>query len=60
MYECGIRSVTEYIHAYSEGLRRSPEEYGTVGGLIKSDFIMNSMNKIRPFGVRALLGSRTG
>jgi len=26
-YECGIRSVAEDNHAYSEGLRRSPEEY---------------------------------
>ena len=27
LYECGIRSVTEDIHAYSEGRHRSPEEY---------------------------------
>jgi hypothetical protein len=26
-YGCGIRSVVEDNHAYSEGLRRSPEEY---------------------------------
>ena len=26
--ECGIRSGAEDIHAYSEGRRRSPEEYG--------------------------------
>jgi len=27
-YGCGIRSIVEDNHAYSEGLRRSPEEYG--------------------------------
>jgi len=27
-YGCGIRSKAEDNHAYSEGLRRSPEEYG--------------------------------
>uniref|UniRef100_A0A6C0HTT4 Uncharacterized protein n=1 Tax=viral metagenome TaxID=1070528 RepID=A0A6C0HTT4_9ZZZZ len=27
IYGCGIRSVVEDNHAYSEGLRRSPEEY---------------------------------
>uniref|UniRef100_A0A6C0HTT2 Uncharacterized protein n=1 Tax=viral metagenome TaxID=1070528 RepID=A0A6C0HTT2_9ZZZZ len=27
--ECGIRSGAEDIHAYSEGRRRSPEEYAT-------------------------------
>jgi len=27
LYGCGIRSVVEDNHAYSEGLRRSPEEY---------------------------------
>jgi len=29
LFECGIRSVTEDIHAYSEGRRRSPEEYAS-------------------------------
>ena len=31
--ECGIRSEAENIHAYSEGRRRSPEEYDDVGVL---------------------------
>ena len=29
-YGCGIRSVVEDNHAYSEGLRRSPEEYDEI------------------------------
>ena len=37
--ECGIRSIAEDIHAYSEGRHRSPEEYGSV-----EDFIWDAEN----------------
>jgi hypothetical protein len=39
IYGCGTRSVVEDNHAYSEGLRRSPEEYEVPNDTYEDGFL---------------------
>jgi hypothetical protein len=50
--ECGIRSEVENIHAYSEGRRRSPSEYGHSGNRPVDPFILKQVQRIlKPYGL---------